>query len=409
MATAEETLLIGLCDSAIGQNVASFSTNKIGGLPDCLPSISVRYPSCALCSTFLSHVVQVYCPLAASPYHRNINVFACPNPQCSAKSESWTALRSQCLDTTVCEDQKTKCATNTDAPMATRDWCDDADDWGEAEEEEPKNVGPAYSDNTPQSSGADVDFRSRMEGLCLVEEGESRPNVCILDIPGPVPTFCPYYISVLEEGDLLDQSDMEHAQRLLQEYEQREGVAVEKMGCCDSEGQVEKYEKTEARHGDQIFARFMKKISLCPEQILRYCWSGSPLLITDPPSNMTQMVPPCSRCGDPRIFEFQLMPALVSLLRTADSSSDMAVEFGTVLVYTSCQSARSRAETGAFSREEGRHYRNPYKQHENSSFTRRRRQQDIAPASTLLALSLLHPTQSPLFPYDWLRPVRRAL
>lgn len=37
----------------------------------------------------------------------------------------------------------------------------------------------------------------------------------------------------------------------------------------------------------------------------------------EPPSNVNQMVPPCAQCGSPRVFEFQLMPALVSLLRSA--------------------------------------------------------------------------------------------
>ena len=82
--------------------------------------------------------------------------------------------------------------------------------------------------------------------------------------------------------------------------------------------------------------RFMKKISVCPEQILRYSWNGKPLFISEPPSNLSEMVPPCSSCGSPRTFEFQLMPALVSLLRVKDSTTESAavLEFGTVLVYT---------------------------------------------------------------------------
>ena len=40
---------------------------------------------------------------------------------------------------------------------------------------------------------------------------------------------------------------------------------------------------------------------------LRYCWCGDPLLMTscdlDPPC--------CEHCGADRVFEFQIMPALV--------------------------------------------------------------------------------------------------
>lgn len=59
----------------------------------------------------------------------------------------------------------------------------------------------------------------------------------------------------------------------------------------------------------------------------RYSWSGTPLFIMAPPSNVNQMVPPCAHCGSPRVFEFQLMPALVSLLRSVHLSSGLSDEF----------------------------------------------------------------------------------
>ena len=36
------------------------------------------------------------------------------------------------------------------------------------------------------------------------------------------------------------------------------------------EGDNEKYEKSEVKSGDRTFRKFMKRISVCPEQILRY-------------------------------------------------------------------------------------------------------------------------------------------
>lgn len=49
----------------------------------------------------------------------------------------------------------------------------------------------------------------------------------------------------------------------------------------------------------------------------RYSWSGEPLFLTCPTSEVTEL-PACSYCGARRIFEFQLMPALVSMLRSAN-------------------------------------------------------------------------------------------
>ena len=150
-----------------------------------------------------------------------------------------------------------------------------------------------------------------------------------------VPAFRPLFISVVEESDLRgEDGDLEHAQELLREYERSEGA----VAVAEPDGSEEKYEKTGARHGDDVFSRFMKKISLCPQQILRYCRSGKPLFVSKLPSNETRAAPACGSCGGPRTFELQLMPALVSLLQRTDISTEAELEFGTVLVYTCASS-----------------------------------------------------------------------
>lgn len=157
---------------------------------------------------------------------------------------------------------------------------------------------------------------------------------------------------MVEESDLGgEEDDLQHAQQLLREYERREGVAVGELegGEGGGGGREEKYEKTRARHGDAVFSRFMKKISLCPQQILRYCRGGKPHFISEPPSNMAQVVSACGSCGASRTFELQLMPALVSLLQRKDGEAEL--EFGTVLVYTctnSCWTAGSGSAVEEF-------------------------------------------------------------
>ncbi|KAF3855333.1 hypothetical protein F7725_023388 [Dissostichus mawsoni] len=199
------------------------------------------------------------------------------------------------------------------APAAS-EWCDTAEDWGEEEEEE-------------EESGDDVP-----------EEN--------------VPELRSFFISVVEESELFGEEDeLHHAQKLLREYERREGVSAGEMEEEDGGGGEEKYEKTKARHGDAVFSRFMKKISLCPQQILRYSRRGKPLFISQPPENM--QVPKCGSCGGERTFEMQLMPALVSLLRgrkrrreEKDEEEEVEVEFGTVLVFT-CNNSCWTEESGS--------------------------------------------------------------
>ena len=158
-----------------------------------------------------------------------------------------------------------------------------------------------------------------------------------LSLRGAAPLLRGFYISVVEEAELCGgEAGLEHAQRLLREYEEREGTSVG-TGEEDTAGSGgEKYEKSRARHGDAAFGRFMKRVWRCPEQVLRYSWAGEPLFISDPPPGWQQMVPLCDSCGARRTFELQLMPALVSLLRPpgVPTPTDPSLEFGTVLVFT---------------------------------------------------------------------------
>ncbi|XP_035520514.1 programmed cell death protein 2-like [Morone saxatilis] len=194
----------------------------------------------------------------------------------------------------------------------------------------------AAAPETEAAGEADV---SRLQDLSLVQED--------------VPVLRPFFISVVEESDLSGEEDeLRHAQQLLKEYERREGVAVAELegGEDGGGGGQEKYEKTKARHGDAIFSKFMKKISLCPQQILRYCRGGKPLFISEPPSNMAHVVSACGHCGGSRTFELQLMPALVSLLQRS-GGGEAELEFGTVLVYTcanSCWTTGSRSAVEEF-------------------------------------------------------------
>ena len=74
---------------------------------------------------------------------------------------------------------------------------------------------------------------------------------------------------------------------------------------------------------------FQHKCNLQPRQVLRYAYDGLPLWCTSPPPAESQCIPVCSLCGTQRVFEMQLMPALLSLPlplpavnTTATSSSD---------------------------------------------------------------------------------------
>lgn len=336
MAAVRKPVLLGLRDAAVHgrpTGPSAWTASKLGGVPDALPAVAAPRPVCELCRQPLALVVQVYCPLEGSPFHRLLHVFACSRPECgSGGARSWKVFRSQCLQM---RERETQNAQKQENGLTAEDWCQGADDWG-SDSEEASPPQPISDFGNDSSNARDRDWTSQLQDLRLQD---TVPGVAPPAPPGEgpvlppaVPQFLPYYICVVDEDDYTDFVSLDHAQSLLREYQQREGVDMEHLlsQSLSSDGD-EKYEKTIIKSGDKMFYKFMKRIAACQEQILRYSWSGEPLFLTCPTSEVTEL-PACSHCGARRIFEFQLMPALVSMLRSANL--DLSVEFGTILIYT---------------------------------------------------------------------------
>ncbi|XP_072606555.1 programmed cell death protein 2-like [Vulpes vulpes] len=338
MAAARAAVLLGLRDAAVRgrpTGPGAWTASKLGGLPDALPAVAAPRPACERCRQPLALVVQVYCPLEGSRFHRLLHVFACPLPGCGGGgggARSWKVFRSQCLQM---RETGAHDAQKQENGLAAEDWCEGADDWGSDSEAAPP---PQLTlDFGNDSIGAkDRDFTAQLQDLHLQDTVlGAAPRVSPgeeMALPSVVPQFLPYYICVVEEEDYRDFVSLDHAHSLLREYQQKEGMDMDQLlsQSLPSDGD-EKYEKTIIKSGDKTFYKFMKRIAACQEQVLRYSWSGEPLFLTCPPSEVTQL-PACSHCGGRRTFEFQLMPALVSMLRSTNLG--LSVEFGTILIYT---------------------------------------------------------------------------
>ncbi|NXY51240.1 PDD2L protein, partial [Ceuthmochares aereus] len=257
---------------------------------------------------------------------------------------SWKVLRSQYLEAGEKETPDRGTKQKQEAHFAATDWCDEADDWGVCGgAESPSRASLqllSLNESVSNSLSGEVECTSQFQQLRLSEATDSslnaRPPVsegAVMATSGSAAVFQPFYINVVDEEDYTDFLDTDHADQLLKEYQQREGVNLEQLMSESFAGEVhnEKYEKSEVKNRDHTFHKFMKRISACPEQILRYSWGGQPIFITCPPANIERDIPACSNCGSNRVFEFQLMPALISMLQ---SDSDLSVEFGTAIVYT---------------------------------------------------------------------------
>ncbi|XP_004600770.2 programmed cell death protein 2-like [Sorex araneus] len=332
MAAPRKPVLLGLRDAAVSgrpSGPSAWTASKLGGVPDALPAVAAPGPECAACGQPLALVVQVYCPLEGSPFHRLLHVFACARAGCGARS--WKVFRSQSLPV------REKAALDPqEKGLAAVDWCEGADDWGsDSEEASPSQL--TVGSGSASNGASDVDWTGQLQHLRLHDPAPEAALPAAAHgerkaLPSAEPQFLPYYICVVDEDDYRDSGALDHAHSLLREYQRREGIDMEELlSQSFSSKDNEKYEKTTIKSGDKIFYKFMKRISVCQEQILRYSWSGEPLFLTCPPSVVSDL-PACSHCGGQRTFEFQLMPALVSVLSGAHSG--LSVEFGTVLIYT---------------------------------------------------------------------------
>ncbi|KAK7091560.1 programmed cell death protein 2-like [Littorina saxatilis] len=157
-------------------------------------------------------------------------------------------------------------------------------------------------------------------------------------------TFPAYYLEVFAESEV--ESDMTaHVNDLLQDYKQREGKDFAALLDDHRKGgagaQTEQYDKTEVKHGDKLCYKFIKRVQLYPPQCVRYQWNGSPLLMSKPRGTST--VDRCQHCGSSQVFELQLVPPLIPLLKLPGETESL-VEFGTVLVYTCSKSCWSDSE-----------------------------------------------------------------
>ena len=158
----------------------------------------------------------------------------------------------------------------TKQPPTVNKWCSGADDWGEGEETKHEFENDSGIITRPAD---DFVQASNVQAGCTPKE------------PLTGPYFTPMYMYVVEEPTEWKPSDLKQVEELLQKYKtenedsfdvllgivkrdshQKSGVDERETGGSGCEA----YEKTVARHGDRAFHKFKKRLSLCPNQVLRW-------------------------------------------------------------------------------------------------------------------------------------------
>lgn len=99
--------------------------------------------------------------------------------------------------------------------------------------------------------------------------------------------------------------------------------------------------KTEWQQKKKSEEFYQKRVSIAPSQVMRYAYGGCPLWATIPSPPIDNM-PNCPSCGDCRVFELQIMPAVINyidkLFTTDDAATHCSVskefDFGVATVWS---------------------------------------------------------------------------
>ena len=289
-------VFIGCCDEAVsGYSVASFTENQLGGRPVWLREH--RIPECVRCSSDTVLISQIYAPLTVSPLERVIYIFACVAPSCQNTSESWIVIRM-----TGPPDQQHTARITDKISEDMEDWgVGGVADWGDCETESFAAVLASESEQLTEST-TNFSIDTTLSSLNLEDN-------CTC--------FIPYYMYIEDEADPVVDIPCDV---VMPENESRH------------DNEVDRYEKTDIPHKDKEFYKFYKRLRQHPEQCIRYDINGTPLLKTT-----EEQISNCENCQGERVFEFQLMPALLSVLKFKHDNRKSALDFRTIQVYT-CKS-----------------------------------------------------------------------
>lgn len=354
--------------------------SKVGGRPAWLDP--VRLPSrqqltCSASGRPLDFLLQVYAPVDANPeagFHRALFLFISPEGGQLSAPGSVKLFRCQLPRSNAyyspdppSDRDKLPKKLQASAAEASRE----RDPWRSVDAEQQA----AAASTSGRGGGAGGRGRGGGRGAAsappaagAAQTGGSPASLPRAGVQGPGGLYPEYEMIVEAEDDYLeghggddededegeDEGEREEAQdggggggggggnatsrevaRVLQQYR----VRVAEEGELDDEElppDVVDAVEAIADEGTRAFADFQARVSAAPEQVIRYSFEDGAAPLWPSPSGRPRLpgdVPPCSCCGGPRKFEFQVLPQLLHYLRLNDEDPS-APDWSTLAAYT---------------------------------------------------------------------------
>eukprot|EP01064_Diplonema_japonicum_P013988 TRINITY_DN2151_c0_g1_i1.p1 TRINITY_DN2151_c0_g1~~TRINITY_DN2151_c0_g1_i1.p1 ORF type:complete len:313 (+),score=99.75 TRINITY_DN2151_c0_g1_i1:49-939(+) len=179
-------------------------------------------------------------------------------------------------------------------------------------------------------------YQQKMKDYEEEEEEEEEEDVEIMVGKAEPWTFPEIAFDTFEEPKTTGTEEEEikkaesASKELSNEISEEDLDSIEKSGC--------------ANLADEVIAKFQAKLMKCPNQVLRWGYGGKPLWMST--SDVPESIPRCS-CGKPRIFELQIIPTIVYVLKCEQhlkpttGVTDEGLDFGTACIYTCSEGCES--------------------------------------------------------------------
>ncbi|KAK6641977.1 hypothetical protein RUM44_013700 [Polyplax serrata] len=302
-----------------------FFPSKVGGKPAWLDlkNISIDV-NCGVCSNPCIFLCQLYAPLddQENAFHRTIFVFVCTNPNCceTNKCENFKVFRCQLPEVNeffVPEEPNDDESWHPECTIGKfNDTCEVCGCLGKYRCGKCKLV--RYCSKSHQI----LDWKSGHGQICGT--GEKNTNNSNILFPEYDVITSPEYDSE-DEDEPIEKTE----EQVLKEFEE-----LYKSGRAGTmqDVPVEMFGKlAEAKETDKYLRKFKERLTICPDQVLRYERGGDPLWIAEPKMKVED-VPNCELCGGPRQFEFQILSTMLNYFDL--DSLDKSLDWGTLLVFT---------------------------------------------------------------------------
>ncbi|CAH8858364.1 unnamed protein product [Trichobilharzia szidati] len=290
--------LLGYIGSQIHEQSLSIFENTFGGDLITLPSIQpppLEKIKCMQCSESMDFLMQLYCPIGDSEYHRNLYFFVCLKRPCQVSGNNWRVLRSQCI-ADIGEDSKSKSCTSWCAEFGAEDDDDEASDgesWGPVTTNNTKEVKCKSEEKVTEGSISCIKGRFQCHPIDIYEDSTNITE-SILDN-----NECDSEPPVEEESS----SSVKH---FLSKYS--ENVQIDKEFIEEDDNTLP------GSFSDTLLAYLSNRGEYGCEDI-RYCWSGQPIFNGLPPRNDLIQCLTCPRCTGERVFELQIFSTINNSLK----------------------------------------------------------------------------------------------